>query len=327
MRRRDLVAGLLVATMAANAFAQQSDKMRRIGYLSVSPKYPAGSNPIYDAFVDRLRELGYVEGENISIDWLSAGGYADRLPELASEMVRSNVNVIVCPNTQTTLAAKRATTTIPIVFCAASDPAETGLVNSLARPGGNVTGLSVNGGELSRKRLELLKEVLPTLSNVAVLVDPTNPAQAIWWRETVIAAQVLGLTLHRVEARTPEEIDTAFAAIDKAQVDALFAFTEPMFYNERQRIADLAARRKLPTANAIRGHAVAGDLMVYAPNCPDLYRRCADYVNKIMNGAKPADLPVEEPTKFELVINMKTANALGITIPPAVLLRADELIE
>jgi putative ABC transport system substrate-binding protein len=325
--RRDVIALIGAAAVAwpLAARAQPSGKVWRIGHLALSPRLP--DNPIFGAFLAKLRDLGYVEGQNLIFEWRSADGHADRLPTLAAELVRLNVDLILTPNTQTTLAAKRATPTIPIVMCAASDPVDTGLVTSLARPGGNVTGGSVTGGELSRKRLELLKEVIPTIFRVAVLFDPTNASHPIFWRETEIAAKVLGVTLQRVDVRAPEDIEAAFAAIGQLQVDALFVFTEPMIYNERGRIADLAARDRLPVVNMIRGAAEAGDLMSYGPDYPDLYRRAAIYVDKILKGAKPADLPVEEPVKFDLVINLKTAKALGITIPQSVLLRADEVIE
>jgi putative ABC transport system substrate-binding protein len=211
--------------------------------------------------VQRLRELGYIEGQNLSIEFRTTGGPADRLPDLAAELVRLNVDVILVPATQAALAAKQATTTIPIVLTAGTTPVETGLAKSLARPGGNLTGLSISGGEVSGKRLELLREVVPKISRVAVLLDPTNPAHAVNWRETERAAQALHLRLQRVTARAPEEIEGASAAIANARSAALIVFTEPMFYAERQRLADLAARYRLPTVNMIKGHAEAGDLL------------------------------------------------------------------
>jgi putative tryptophan/tyrosine transport system substrate-binding protein len=327
MDRRAFVTGLgavLAAPLAAEG--QQAGKVWRIGLLNTSPIPVRGQNPIWDSFVNRMRELGYIEGQNLSIEFRTTGGSVDRLPELAADLVRLNVDVLLVPATQAALAAKQATTTIPIVITAATTPVETGLVASLARPGGNITGLSISGGQVAGKRLELLREVVPKISRVAVLLDPTNPAHAVNWRETERAAEVLHLRLQRATARAPEEIEGAFAAIANVRSEALVVFTEPMFYAERQRIADLAARYRLPTVSMIKGHAEAGDLMAYGPDYRDLYRRVAEIVDKILKGAKPADIPIEEPTKFELVINLKTAKALGLTIPPSLLLRADQVI-
>ena len=214
-----------------------------------------------------------------------------------------------------------------VALAAAVNPVETGLVTSLARPGGNITGLTVSGGTLSRKRLELLREVVPKVSRVAVLMDPTNPAHFVFWRETEIAAQLLRVRLQRVDARAPDEIEAAFASIAKARAQALVVFTEPMIYSQRSRIVDLAARNRLPTVNMIKGHAEAGDLITYGPDYRDLYRRTAEIVDKILKGAKPADIPIEEPTKLELVVNLKTARALGLAIPQSILVRAHEIIQ
>ncbi len=277
--------------------------------------------------MDRMRDLGYIEGQNLSIEFRTTGGPADRLPDLAAELVRLKVDLILVPSTQPALAAKQATTTIPIVMTAPINPVETGLVKSLARPGGNITGSSISGGVLARKRLELLREVVPKVSLVAVLLDPTNPAAAVYWRETEAAAHTLQIRLQRVEARAPEEIEAAFAAMAKARVGALVVITEPMIYAQRGRIADLAARNRLPAVHMIKGHVEAGDLMSYGPDYRDLYRRAAEIVDKILKGAKPADIPVEEPTKFDLVINLRTAKALGLAIPPSLLARADQVIE
>jgi putative ABC transport system substrate-binding protein len=320
-----LTGGLLAAPLAAEA--QQAGKVWRIGSLNTSPIPVPDQNPIWDAFRYRLRELGYIEGQNLTIEYRTTGGPADRLPDLAVELIRLNVDVIVVPATQAALVAKQATRTIPIVLAAGVNPVETGLVKSLARPGGNLTGLSVSGGEVSGKRLELLREVIPKVSRVAVLLDPTNPAHAVFWKDTERAAEKLHLRLQRVTARAPEEIEAAFWAMAKARAEALVVFTEPMLYAQRDRLADLAARNRLPTINMIKGHAEAGDLIAYGPDYRDLYRRVAEIVDKILKGAKPADLPIEEPTKFELVINLKTAKTLGLTIPPSLLQRADEIIE
>ena len=330
MERRVFMAMIACVFLAAPlaAEAQQAGKVWRIGSLNTSPvPVPGRFEPIWLAFVQRLRELGYVEGQNLSIEYRSSGGSVDLLPALAAELVRLNVDVIVVPSTQPAVAAKQATTTIPIVMGAASDVVETGLVRSLARPGGNITGLTVSGSELSRKRLELLKEAAPKASRIAVLADSTNPTHDIFWRATESAAQTLRVRVQRVDARAPQEIEGAFATISKARPDALIVFPEPMLYAERKRIGELTTKGRYPAMFGLRGHVVEGGLISYAPSYPDLYRRLADYVDKIFKGAKPADLPIEEPTKFELVINLKTAKALGLTIPQSLLLRADEVIQ
>ena len=318
-----LALAMLVGPLAAEA--QQAGKVWRIGTLDFFPRPDPGSNAIWDAFLQRLRELGYVEGQNIAIEWRHVEG--GRFADAAAELVRLNVDVILVPSTRPALAAKQATTTIPIVMAAVGDPVEAGLVRSLGRPGGNITGLSVIGFELSSKRVELLKEALPKVSRVAVLVDPTNPAHAIFWRGTEIAAQALRLKLQRLDVRGPNDFEGAFATMTKERAEALIVLPEPMTYYERRRLADLAARSRLPAMHGLRGHAEAGDLMAYAPDYRDLYRRAAGFVDKVLKGAKPADLPVEQPMTFELVINLKTAKALGLTIPRSVLLRADEIIE
>lgn len=321
MQRRDFIVGLSIATAAAPLAAQQG-KVWRLGWLWPAP----GSELYYKDFVQRMRELGYVEGENLILE-RRAKGSADQLPDLAAELVRLNVDVIVAVATPGAMAAKRATTTIPIVMLAVTDPVAIGLVSSYARPGGNITGLAVTGSRLSPKRLELLKEVLPTLSRVGVLINPNLPSAKVWWQETEIAAEMMQVTLQRFEVRAPGEIEAAYAAIDKAQVEAVIVITDPVVSTERRRRSDLAASSRIPVMNIVRATPEQADLMSYGPSYQDLYRRAAVFVNKILNGAKPAELPVEEPVKFELVINLKTAHRLGITIPPSVLLRADELIE
>ena len=307
MQRRDFIVGLSIATAAAPLAAQQG-KVWRLGWLWPAP----GSELYYKDFVQRMRELGYVEGENLILERRAKG---------------LNVDVIVAVATPGAMAAKRATTTIPIVMLAVTDPVAIGLVSSYARPGGNITGLAVTGSRLSPKRLELLKEVLPTLSRVGVLINPNLPSAKVWWQETEIAAEMMQVTLQRFEVRAPGEIEAAYAAIDKAQVEAVIVITDPVVSTERRRRSDLAASSRIPVMNIVRATPEQADLMSYGPSYQDLYRRAAVFVNKILNGAKPAELPVEEPVKFELVINLKTAHRLGITIPPSVLLRADELIE
>jgi putative ABC transport system substrate-binding protein len=241
-------------------------------------------------------------------------------------LVRLKVDVLLVPNTPAALAAKQATSTIPIVMPAMGDPMGTGLVASLARPGGNITGLSTLQPELIEKQLEILKDVLPTVSRVAVLWNPANPGHALSVRAADVAAQALGVQVHRVEARGPDAFDSAFAAMTRAPADALLVLGDPMFFRHRSRLAELAATSRLPTVHNSRPYVEAGGLLGYGASQPDAWRRAATYVDKILKGAKPADLPVEQPMKFELIINLKTAQALGLTIPPTLLFQADEVI-
>jgi putative ABC transport system substrate-binding protein len=333
-------AGLLLLVILSTLFAplaaeaQQAGKVYRIGFLS--PSSPSDPESLASPFGERglaafrqgLRDLGYVEGQNIAIEYRWAEGRFERLPDLAAELVRLKVDVIVSVVTQATLAAKNATGTIPIVLVAAGDPLGSGLVANLARPGGNVTGPSSMYGDLAGKQLELLKETVPKVSRVAVL---WNPANAIWQaqmlRQTEIAARALGLQVQLLEARGPDELEGAFAAITRERASALLVQVDVIFALHARRIADLAAKRRVPAMYGSREHVEAGGLMSYAPNIPDLFRRAATYVDKILKGAKPADLPVEQPTKFELVINLKTAKALSLTIPQSLLQRADEIIQ
>jgi putative ABC transport system substrate-binding protein len=336
MERRLFLAGtgavLLAAPLAADA--QQAGKVYRIGFLSPSSRSdperlasPFGERGLA-AFRQGLRDLGYVEGQNLTIEYRWAEGRFERLPDLAAELVRLKVDVIVSVVTQASLAAKNATRTIPIVLVAAGDPLGSGLVANLARPGGNVTGPSSMYGDLAGKQLELLKESVPKVSRVAVL---WNPANAVWQaqmlRQTEIAARALGLQVQLLEARGPDELEGAFAAMTRERASALLVQVDVIFALHARRIADLAAKRRVPAMYGSREHVEAGGLMSYAPNVPDLFRRAATYVDKILKGAKPADLPVEQPTKFELVINLKTAKTLGLTIPPSLLGRADEVIQ
>ena len=327
-----LLIGIVAPPMAAGA--QQAGKVHRIGFLS--PSSPSDPERLPSPFGERglaafrqgLRDLGYVEGQNIAIEYRWAEGRFERLPDLAAELVRLKVDVIVSVVTQATLAAKNATGTIPIVLVAAGDPLGSGLVANLARPGGNVTGPSSMYGDLAGKQLELLKETVPKVSRVAVL---WNPANAVWQaqmlRQTEIAARALGLQVQLLEARGPDELEGAFAAMTRERVSALLVQVDVIFALHARRIADLAAKRRVPAMYGSREHVETGGLMSYAPNIPDLFRRAATYVDKILKGAKPADLPVEQPTKFELVINLKTAKALGLKIPQSVLIRADEVIQ
>ncbi|KRT75196.1 MAG: hypothetical protein XU13_C0004G0075 [Candidatus Rokubacteria bacterium CSP1-6] len=324
MWARALAIALAILVTPIAADAQQPGKIPRIGVLA------SIRSPATEGFERGLRELGYVEGKNILIEWRLVQGKFERLPEFAADLVRLKVDVIVAPATPYVLAARNATATIPIVFALVADPVAAGFVASLARPGGNITGLSNIGGELNAKRLELLKEAVPKVRQVGVL---TNPAGAGFplaevLKELEVAARLLGVQLQVQYARAPSEIDGAFAAMSREGARAVIVVSgSPMFYAERTRLATLALKAGLPTMSEFPESVEAGGLMSYAANTPDLMRRSAHYVDKILKGAKPADLPVEQPTKFELVINLKTAKAIGLTIPQSVLLRADELIQ
>ena len=316
--------GLLAAPLAADA--QQPGKVHRIGYLSSGSSTAAPH--LREAFRQGLRELGWVEGQNIVIEYRFAEGRSERLPDLAAELIRLKVDIIVAATTPVAMAAKNATATITIVMIGPGDPVGTGLIASLARPGGNVTGLSSWAGlEIFGKQLELLKETLPKVRRVAILSNPANPAHALAIRDGKAAARSLAVQLQLLEARGPNEFDGAFAAMAKERVGALLVFSDSTFFPHRTRLADLAARSRLPAAYGFREYVDAGGLLSYGPSTTDLWRRAAGYVDKILKGAKPADLPVEQPTKFELVINLKTAKALGLKIPQSVMVRADELIQ
>ena len=316
---------LLLLTIGTFAQAQQPKKVPRIGVLWLYS--PAIASPFAEAFRQGLRELGYVEGKSIVIEYRHAEGKYDRLPSLAAELVRLNVDIIVTASTQAAQAGQQATRSIPIVMTVVSDPVESGLVSSLARPGGNVTGLSLMHPELSGKRLELLKEVIPKLSRVAVLSNLSNPIIPPLLRETEAAARALGVQLQVVEVRGPTEFDSAFGAMTRDRAGALVVLPDGIFQNERRRIAALAAKSRLPAIYAWREAVDAGGLMAYGASVPDIFRRAAVYVDKILKGTKPADLPVEQPTKFEFLVNLKTAKQIGVTIPPNVLARADKLIK
>jgi putative ABC transport system substrate-binding protein len=319
------VLGAMLVALGLPAQAQQPKKVSRIGFLA--PATRTGYQHHIDAFLQGLRELGYVEGQNIVIEYRWADGNFERLPELAAELVRLKVDVIVAAVTQASLAAKNATGTIPIVMVAVGNPVDSGLIASLARPGANITGTSSMNVDVVGKQLELLKETLPKISRVDALWNPANPVfQGIQRRETEVAARALGVQLHFLEARGPDEIDRAFAAMAKERTKALLVLSDPVFTSHRKRIADLAAKQRLPTVCGIREYVEAGCLMAYGPSFPDMYRRAAYYVDRILKGTKPADLPVEQPMKFELVINLKTAKQIGLTIPPNVLARADRVI-
>jgi putative tryptophan/tyrosine transport system substrate-binding protein len=322
MNRRAFVTGLgavLAAPLAAGA--QQAGKVWRIGQLVSSE--PVG----LDAFRQRLGELGYVEGQNLFIERRNAEGRTERLPALVAEFVQLRADVIVTIGTQAALAAKQGTTEIPIVMATSGDAVGAGLIRSLARPGGNVTGITGSSPELSRKRLELLREAFPKTVRVAVLSNPANALHVLEREKTVEAARTLHLKLQWVEAHTSDEIEAGFSAATKARADMVVIFPDPVFTTKRGQIASLAAKHRLPAMYAFREFTEAGGLMSYGANISDMLGRAATYVDKILQGAKPGDLPVEQPTKFELVINLKTAKALGLTIPPSVLQRADQIIE
>jgi putative ABC transport system substrate-binding protein len=320
-----IVAASLVATPRF-ARAQQPAKIPRIGWLS--PGSQASDENFLASFRDGLRELGWVAGQNIAIESRWAEGRFERLPDLAAELVRLKVDVIVSLVTQASLAAKHATVTIPIVMVGVGDPLGSGLVASLARPGGNITGPSSMLAEVSGKQLALLKEAVPKASPVAVLWNPANPVwQAAASRETEAAARALGLRLQLLEARGPDELEGAFAAMTAEHAGALFVPADIIFVRHAQRIADLAARHRLPAMYGFREHVEAGGLISYAANFAVMHRRAATFVDKILKGANPGDLPIEQPTKFELVINLKTAKALGLTIPQSLVVRADDVIQ
>jgi putative ABC transport system substrate-binding protein len=307
------------------AQAQQAGKVPRIGFLGSTS--PSDASARLDAFRQGLRELGWAEGKNIVIEYRWAEGRQERFTDLAAELVRLKVEVIVAQISAAALAAKNATTTIPVVMLVVGDPVRLGVVASLARPGGNITGLTSVGDELFPKQLELLKEAVPRVSRVAVLWNPANPSHGPSLKSIEVAARSLGMEPQLQKARGPDEFDSAFAAMTRARAGALLVLSDTMFNLHRTRIADLALKARLPAMYGLREQVEAGGLVAYAANYADLFRRGAIYVDKILKGAKPGDLPVEQPTKFELVINLKTAKALGLTIPQSLLLRADEVIQ
>jgi putative tryptophan/tyrosine transport system substrate-binding protein len=306
------------------AEAQQPKRIPRIGFLA--PGSPSSDSPRVDPFRQGLQELGYTEGQNIVIELRFAEGKSERLPALVAELIQLKVDVIVLSGTPAAQVAKRATTTIPIVMGTSADPVGTELVASLARPGGNVTGLSTLGSDLSGKRLELLKEVVPGVSRIAVLYNPTNQSVPALLKETKIAAQSLGVQVQFLEARAPNELNKVFVAI-KERPSALMVVPDPMLFAQRKRLSDLAGENRLPTMAEWEEFVQAGGLMSYGPSFREMFRRAATYVDKILKGRTPADLPVEQPTKFEFVINLKTAKQIGLTIPQWVLMRADRVIK
>jgi len=320
-----LTGGFLAAPLAAEA--QQAGKVWRIGVLAGSPPTtPEAARP-WEALMLRLRELGYVEGQNLVVERRWAEGRADRYHELAAEIVALKPDVIIAAFTPSVSAAKRATSTIPIVMAIAGDPAGTGLVASLSRPGGNITGMSLqNSPELAGKRLELLKEAFPGLRRVGLLVNRTLPHRDFIWRDLQRAAVLIGVKLEPFEVRGPEDFSGGLTTKGSEAFEALVVHPDPLAFNHRREIAEFGLKRKMPVAAAY-GFAEAGCLMSFDAHWPDLFRKAATYVDRVLKGAKPGDLPIEQPTEFKVIINLKTAKALGLTIPQSLLQRADQVIE
>ena len=323
------IVGVVLATVIPAFFhlaeAQQPTKIPRIGVLSAVSLSAMVAR--VEAFRQGLRDLGYVEGKNIVIEWRSAEGKSERAPALAAELVRLKVDVIVTGGRLTTRAAKEATNTIPIVMAQDSDPVANGFVASLARPGGNITGLATLAPEISGKQLELLKEIVPKLSRVAVLGTSTQPGNAQVLKEIELAAGALKVQLQYLDILATKDIETAFRAASKKRADAVLVLASAVFNSQRKQIAELAVKSRLPAIYGDREDVEAGGLMSYGVNTADLFRRAATFVDKILKGAKPADLPIEQPIKFELIINLKAAKQIGLTIPPNVLARADKVIK
>ncbi len=325
MRRRKFITllGSAAAAWPVVARGQQAAKLPTIGFLGAST--PPAMSPWTAAFVQRLRELGWIEGRTVAIEYRWAEGRSERYAEIAAELVRLKVAVIVTAG-GAVVAVKQATSVIPIVFAVVNDPVGSGLVASLARPGGNVTGLSLQSSDLAGKRLELLREVVPGLRRLAIMANAGYPAAALEMGVVQATARTLGFDVVTFEIRRSEDIAPAFQAFT-GRAEALYVVSDPLIGTHRISNNTLALGARLPTIHGNREHVETGGLMSYGPNFPDLYRRAADYVDKILRGSKPADLPVEQPTKFDLVINLKTAKALGLVIPPTLLARADEVIE
>jgi putative ABC transport system substrate-binding protein len=318
--------GVLAVPLAT--FSQRTARVWRVGFLSLRG-LPAQfhSDPNLGAFLQRMQELGYAEGRNLSIEMRSADGKAERLAELAAELVRANVDVIVTSSTPATSAAQRATNRIPIVMTSIGDPVGSGLIKTLARPGGNITGLTTMAAELSLKRLEMLRSVTPKLAHVGVLINPENSTNIETFKSVDAVAQKLGIRATSFEIRTLAQLEDGFLRMKRDAVQAVLLAQDGVFIQHKQRIAELALRNRLPSIGALEQFVEAGLLLSYGPNLPDVYRRAALYVDKLVKGAKPADLPVEQPTRFDLVVNKRTAMALGITVPADILVRAERFIE
>jgi putative tryptophan/tyrosine transport system substrate-binding protein len=332
MRRIALLLALGLALGPFRAEAQQAGKVARIGFLSPSSPADARGNPsdlavLFEALRVTLRERGYVEDQNIKIESRWAEGNYDRLPTLAADLVRLKVAVIVTYGTPASQAAKRATDTIPVVMAAIIDPVASGLVTSLARPGGNVTGQSMMSPDLAEKQLEILKEAIPKISRVAVLHNPANPGNAPQVRHAQDAAQALHLRAQILGAKGPGDLDSAFAAMSRERADGAIVLVDAVLQNNRGRITELAVRHRLPVVYGLSEYTDVGGLMAYGPDRLDMFRHAAIYIDQILKGAKPGNLPVEQPNKFSLVVNLKTAKTLGLTIPQTLLLRADRVIQ
>ena len=325
MRRREFITLLGGAAAWPLSARAQSDRIPRIGFMGNSTAELEAN--LLGAFLAGLREHGYEDGRTIAIEYRWAGGDYDRFPALIAELLAAKVEVIVTAGTPATLAVKRATTTVPLVMAAVGDPLSTGIVPSLARPGGNITGLSAIAPDLEGKRLELLREVAPKLAHVAFFLNLLNPLHLLSVQQARSAAEVLKINLQTHEVRRSEDIDAAFAAIIKEKPDGLLVLADRVFLHNRQRLMEFAAQQRLPNVNAYRELVEAGGLMSFGPSYEDMHRRAADYVDKILKGTKPGDLPVEQPTKFTLIINVKAATALRLNVPPTLLARADEVIE
>jgi putative ABC transport system substrate-binding protein len=326
MRRREFIAliGSAAVSWPCDTRAQKAGKLPTIGYLGGTTA--VAENQWTAAFVQRLSELGWIEGRTVAIEYHWAEGRNQRASEIASEFVRLKVDIIITGGTALVIAAKQATSTIPIVFATAGDPVAAGLVASLARPGGNITGLSVQATDLAGKKVEMLREVVPGLRRLAIMANVGSPAGVLQMRDAQAAARRLAIEVAPAEIRRAEDIGPAIEEV-RGHVDALYVANEPLVFTHRDRISALAMTARLPTMHGSREHVELGGLISYAPSFPDLYRRAAEYVDKILRGTKPADIPVEQPTKFELVINRKTAKALGLEIPPTLLALADEVID
>jgi ABC-type uncharacterized transport system substrate-binding protein len=323
-RRTFMVGSFFLALAPRFAFAQA--KVPRIGYLLTVPLAEKPS-PERVAFLQGLRDLGYIAGQSITVEYRAAAGNLELLPDLVAELVDLNVDVIVVSGFQAVQATKQATKTVPIVMVAAVDPVATGLVASLARPGGNVTGLTLNHPETGGKRLELLREVSPRVSRIAVLSNRDNPAIAAEWSEIQAAARSLGVALQPFDVKQAQDLLSVFSEMTRRRPGALLIVLDTIIAPYRQLIAEFTVKNRVPSILAMRDYAEWGGLLSYGPSLPELYRRAASYVDRLLKGTRPSDLPIERPTKFELVINLKTAKALGLTIPPSVLGRADQVIE
>jgi len=327
--RRKLIFALSLSPLAAScrAYSQQQGKIWRVGFLALRHVDFVDTDYYYGPFRQGMRELGYVEGRNLAIEWRSAEGKAERLTDLAAQLVQGKVDVIVTAGSAATSVAQKATATIPIVIAATSDPVGSGFVKSLVRPGGNITGLSTLSLDISPKNLEIMLSIVPKLSQVGVLVNPANSGHAAIVKSTQAAAQKLNIKVLPAEARTAQEIERAFSVMAREHAGAVIVAIDAFFIQQGRQIADLAAKHRLPTMSGSREYVESGGLASYGQNLADNYRRAATYVDKILKGAKPGDLPVEQPTTFELFISRKAAKALGITIPQSILVRADKVIE